>query len=173
MVAGYKEQLSEHVERIFQAFTSPGLHICDIATGGGKSYTIGKLTCEYYPKFFDKIIILCVQNKLVIGMNEEIDKFIEKPNSCIKPKDKIVIENNPEVIRKAANGGTFASLLGEMETFLDVQKKKKFRVSDLNYSFGWVKRTYQGLEGLIKSSWPRSMVQRFSTRLWAGAASCA
>ena len=46
----YKEQLSRHVENIFKGYSTPGLHICDIATGGGKSYTIGKLTCEYYPE---------------------------------------------------------------------------------------------------------------------------
>ncbi len=43
-MATYKEQLSKHVEGIFKGYTEPGLHICDIATGGGKSYTIGKLT---------------------------------------------------------------------------------------------------------------------------------
>lgn len=51
----YKEELSKHVEGIFKKYVKPGLHICDIATGGGKSYTIGKLTCEYYPKHFDRI----------------------------------------------------------------------------------------------------------------------
>ena len=149
---GYKEQLSEHVERMFMAFTTPGLHICDIATGGGKSYTIGKLTCEFYPQYFDKIIILCVQNKLVVGMNQEIDRFIESSNSLIKPKDKMIIENNPVVISKAINNGKFMSLLGEMEAFLDVQKKKKFKNNELSYSNKWVKRTYEGLVGLVKAS---------------------
>ena len=37
-----KEKLSEYVEEIFKRYTSSGLHICDIATGGGKSYTITK-----------------------------------------------------------------------------------------------------------------------------------
>lgn len=45
----YKELLSKHVEGIFKGYAEPGLHICDIATGGGKSYTIDKLTCKYYP----------------------------------------------------------------------------------------------------------------------------
>ena len=36
MAKSYKEQLSEHVEAIFKEHVSPGLHICDIATGGGK-----------------------------------------------------------------------------------------------------------------------------------------
>ena len=51
----YKEQLSKHVENIFMGYSKHGLHICDIATGGGKSYTIGKLTCQYYP---EKLIAL-------------------------------------------------------------------------------------------------------------------
>ena len=101
MAKSYKEQLSEHVETIFKEYVTPGLHICDIATGGGKSYTIGKLTCEYYPKHFDRIVILCVQNKLVDGMNREIDRFIDSPDSVIKEDQKLVIENNAEVIKKA------------------------------------------------------------------------
>ena len=76
MSKNYKELLSKHVEDIFKEYITPGLHLCDIATGGGKSYTIGKLTCEYYPQYFDRIIILCVQNKLVSGMYKEIEKFI-------------------------------------------------------------------------------------------------
>ena len=97
----YKEELSKHVEGIFKKYVKPGLHICDIATGGGKSYTIGKLTCEYYPKHFDRIVILCVQNKLVEGMNREIDRFIDLQDSLIKEDQKLVIENNTEVIKKA------------------------------------------------------------------------
>ena len=42
-----KHELSAHVEKIFKQYVHPGLYICDLATGGGKSYTIGKLTCEY------------------------------------------------------------------------------------------------------------------------------
>ena len=53
-----KEELSSHVENIFKQYVHPGLYICDLATGGGKSYTIGKLTCEFYPKHFVRIIIL-------------------------------------------------------------------------------------------------------------------
>lgn len=151
LTLGYKQKLSDHVEKIFKSFTVPGLHICDIATGGGKSYTIGKLTCEFYPQYFDRIIILCVQNKLVTSMNQEIDKFIDSSRSLIKPKDKLIIENNPEVITKAINNGTFVSLLGEMDSFLDEQKKKKIKNNDLRYSFGWVKRTYEGLVGLAKA----------------------
>jgi superfamily II DNA or RNA helicase len=90
----YKEELSLHVEKIFKQYSNPGLYICDIATGGGKSYTIGKLTCEYYLQHFDRVIILCVQKKLIDGMNREVNKFINSPESLIKPEEKLVIENN-------------------------------------------------------------------------------
>mgnify|MGYP003559422720 CR=1 FL=1 len=103
MEKSFKEQLSDHVEGIFKTYSKPGLHICDIATGGGKSYTIGKLTCEYYLEHFDRIIILCVQKKLVEGMNREIDRFINLPSTKIKAEDKLVLENNVDVIRKAIN----------------------------------------------------------------------
>ena len=151
MELGYKEKLSAHVEKIFKSYTTPGIHICDIATGGGKSHTIGKLTCEYYPLHFDRIIILCVQNKLVNGMDREIEKYISTPESKIKPKDKLVIENNPEIIMKATRNSSFSLLLEEMELRIDEQKRKDINVTDLKYSLNWVKKTFEGLSGLIKT----------------------
>jgi len=151
MKESFKEQLSKHVEKIFKEYTSPGVHICDIATGGGKSYTIGKLTCEYYPQYFDRILILCVQNKLVTSMDREIEKFILSSDSLIKEKDKLVIENNPEVITKAINNSSFSSLLEEMEMQIDEQKKQETKITDLRYNYNWVKKTYEGLSGLIKT----------------------
>ena len=111
----YKEELSKHVEGIFKKYVKPGHHICDIATGGGKSYTIGKLTCEYYPKHFDRIVILCVQNKLVEGMNREIDRFIDLQDSLIKEDQKLVIENNTEVIKKAIDTDSFRRFIEQIE----------------------------------------------------------
>lgn len=146
----YKELLSEHVENIFKTYASLGVHICDIATGGGKSYTIGKLTCEYYPEYFDRIIILCVQNKLVEGMNREIDRFITSDNSRIKPTDKLVIENNPEVIAKAISNGSFKELLTQMAYQIGEQKKT-YNVNQIQYSYNWVKKTFEGLSGLLKT----------------------
>ena len=151
MTPSYKEQLSNHVENIFKEYITPGVHICDIATGGGKSYTIGKLTCEYYPLYFDRIIILCVQNKLVGSMDKEIERFISSSESQIKAKDKLVIENNPEVIMKAIKNSTFSSLLEEMEFQVDDQKKRETKVTDLRYSYNWVKKTFEGLSGLVKT----------------------
>ena len=151
MIETYKEKLSEHVEKIFKGYAAPGLHICDIATGGGKSYTIGKLTCEYYPERFDRIIILCVQNKLVDGMNREIERFINTESSLISPSDKMVIENNPEVITKAIRNGSFQKLLDEMYYRLGEQKKDYGKVNELQYNYGYVKSTFEGLSGLLKT----------------------
>ena len=150
-MATYKEQLSKHVEGIFKSYTEPGLHICDIATGGGKSYTIGKLTCEYYPNEFDRIIILCVQNKLVDSMNREIDRFINGGNSQISPINKMVIENNPEVIIKAVNNSSFQRLLDRICYHIGEQKQKGYKVKDLQYAYNAVKKTFEGLSSLVKT----------------------
>ena len=147
----YKEQLSRHVENIFKGYSTPGLHICDIATGGGKSYTIGKLTCEYYPENFDRIVILCVQNKLVDSMNREIDRFVNTESSLISSSDKLVIENNPEVISHAVKNGLFERLLEEMFYQVGKQKDAVNKVNEIQYSYNDVKKIYEGLAGLIKT----------------------
>lgn len=147
----YKEQLSRHVENIFMGYSTPGLHICDIATGGGKSYTIGKLTCQYYPKKFDRIVILCVQNKLVNSMNREIDRFINTEGSLISSSDKMVIENNPEVITQAIKNGCFKRLLEEMCYQVGEQRNADYKVNEIQYGYNAVKKIYEGLAGLIKS----------------------
>lgn len=148
-----KEKLSEHVESIFKQYVSPGLHICDIATGGGKSYTIGKLTCEYYPDFYDRIIILCVQNKLVESMNREIDRFINSSDSRIKPIHKLVVLNNKEVLLEAIASGSLPKLLDEMCRDISEQERanKNARINDLRYSYNWVKKVAEGLVDLVKT----------------------
>jgi len=143
----YKTRLSHHVEKIFKTYITPGLHICDIATGGGKSYTIGNLTCNYYPQHFDRIIILCVQKKLVDGMNREIDRSINSKNSLIKPSDKLVIENNSEVITKAIKENLFKDLLEEIELRIDEQSG--YGNKNLKYLYNRIKKTHDGLSGLL------------------------
>lgn len=151
MAETYKEQLSKYVEGIFKNYTAPGLHICDIATGGGKSYTIGKLTCEFYPNEFDRIIILCVQNKLVDSMNREIERFINGENSIISPSDKMVIENNPDVIIKAVNNGSFQRLLDKISYHIGEQKRNGYRTNELLYAYNIVRKTFEGLSSLVKT----------------------
>jgi len=144
----YKTQLSNHVENIFKTYVKPGLHICDIATGGGKSYTIGNLTCNYYPQYFDRIIILCVQKKLVDGMNREIDRSINGKNSLIKPSDKLVIENNSEVIKKAIKEKSFNTFLEEIEKEIDEQRVNG-NTKRLKYSYNNIKKIFEVLSGLL------------------------
>ena len=148
MTKSYKEQLSEHVEEIFKNYATPGLHICDIATGGGKSYTIGKLTCEYYPKHFDRIVILCVQNKLVDGMNREIDRFIDLPDSLIKNDQKLVVENNAEVIKKAIDTDSFRRFIDQIDHRIDEMKTEGSN-NELRYACSKIKKTYDGVKNLI------------------------
>ena len=148
-----KEKLSEHVESIFKQYVSPGLHICDIATGGGKSYTIGKLTCEYYPDFYDRIIILCVQNKLVDGMSCEIDRFINSQESRIRAKDKLVVLNNKEVLLEAVQNNSLSNLLDDMcHSICDLDRENKdIRINDLHYCYGRVKKVADGIVDLVKT----------------------
>ena len=148
MAKSFKEQLSEHVEAIFKQYVTPGLHICDIATGGGKFYTIGKLTCEYYPKHFDRIVILCVQNKLVDGMNREIDRFIDSPDSVIKDNQKLVIENNAEVINKAIDTDSFSRFTDQIDHRIGEMNTEGIN-NELRYACSKIKKTYEGVKNLI------------------------
>lgn len=143
-----KQELSAHVEEIFKRYVHPGLYICDLATGGGKSYTIGKLTCEYYPKHFERIIILCVQNKLIEGMNREIEKFIDQPG-CLKLSEKLVIENNTEVILKAVRSRSLQELLGEMGNQIEQQRKKKVSVAVLENRLAQVEKLTKCMNALV------------------------
>lgn len=144
-----KEALSKHVENIFKQYVSPGLYICDLATGGGKSFTIGKLTCEYYPKHFERIIILCVQNKLIEGMNREIDKFIDLPDG-LKQSEKLVIENNTEVILKAVKNSSLQALQDQMEYQIGEQKRVKIPVVALEAKLLQVKKFALSISSLVK-----------------------
>lgn len=150
MENSFKQQLSDLVEGIFREYVSPGLHICDIATGGGKSYTIGKLTCEFYPQTFDRIIILCVQNKLVNGMMREIDHFITSDASLIRPEDILVVEKNTEVIAKAIMNGHFKALLAEMEHQVGELQNKYGPQSPLKSGCDRVKSAFEALSGFMR-----------------------
>lgn len=157
----YKELLSKHIEDIFKKYTHPGLHVCDLATGGGKSYTIGKLTCDYYPKIFDRIIILCVQNKLIDGMNREIEKFIDKEDA-LKSSDKMIIRNNEEVIKNAAGNGTLEELLRDIEYNIGEQKRKGHSNNNLLSLYNKIKDSSNSIGCLLKmyndSDWKNEAV---------------
>lgn len=124
-----KEKLSSFVEELFKRHSGKGLHICDLATGGGKSYTIGKLTCEHYPKKYDKIVILCVKNDLVNAMDKDVEKHIHSAKSCVGPEDKIVVRNNVNTMVEAIQNKAMDSLLTELDNikFNDKKKSSQFK----------------------------------------------
>lgn len=119
-----KEQLSEHVIHIFKRCNTPGLHVCDLATGGGKSYTIGKLTCEYYPKYFDKIIILCVKKDLVTAMDKDIEPHITNERSLILKENKLVLRSNIENLYETRDSSAI-HLIDEFEAVAYAEKDEK------------------------------------------------
>lgn len=152
-----KELLSNHVEEIFKGYRQPGLHICDLATGGGKSYTIAKLACCYYPDYFNRIVILCVQNKLVDGINQEIKQFTGTKESKIKTEEVLVVHNNAEVISSAIKEGSLDRLIDEMQLRVDKEKKKDRNSKEnslhtrLSYFQKSAKESVETLSKLFKS----------------------
>lgn len=148
MAISYKEQLSQFLQNCFKKYITPGVHICEFATGSGKSHTIGQLTCEYYPEHFDRVIILCVQTKLVTGMEEEIKKFIHSPKSHIKQSDILIVNNNIETINAAIDNGSFKSLLEEMHRQIDVQKEKGSKTTDMVNHYSSAKKAFMSLSNL-------------------------
>lgn len=84
-------------------------------------------------------------------MNREIDHFINSEGSLISSSDKMVIENNPEVITQAIKNGYFKKLLEEMCHQIGEQKNANYKVDEIQYSYNAVKKIYEGLAGLIKT----------------------
>ncbi|WP_455590727.1 hypothetical protein [Bacteroides sp.] len=141
----YKEQLSEHVEKIFMGYDKPGLHICDLATGGGKTHTIGKLTCDYYAKKFDRIVILCVQTRLVNDMEKAISKYLPISTE-IKPNQVLKVKKNVDVIKEAISNGSMDKLLKDIVRQNGIQKQKK-----LNRAYEFVKNSFNTLNAHLKT----------------------
>ena len=48
-------------------------------------------------------------------MNREIDRFIDLQDSLIKEDQKLVIENNAEVIKKAIDSDSFRRFIEQIE----------------------------------------------------------
>ena len=129
-----KELLSKHVERVFESYTQPGLHICDLATGGGKSHAIAKLTSTLYSEHFERVVILCVQTKLVNAMYEELIEALANSENCILTEDQILRrQNNPDIIRDAVNNSSkpFKCLIRDMEVRIEELNREGIKVGDL------------------------------------------
>lgn len=97
-------------------------------------------------------------------MNREIDRFINSVNSLIKPTDKLVIENNPEVIAKAVRSGSFKELLDQMSCRIRELKKGNYNVNQLKYNYNLVKKIFNGLSGLLTTIEPMVGMNIFKDR---------
>lgn len=124
------------MEGIFEyEYVKPGLHVCNLPTGSGKSHAIARLVCNCYPKHFNRIVILCVQNKLVDEMNEAINGFIGKEGSLMKAADKLVVATNVEVLKAALKEGTIEDLIAQMEQNSTSDKERSL----CNQMRDWIK----------------------------------
>lgn len=108
-----KKRLAELTERLFKAAKQPGLYILPLSTGGGKSYTIGRLACTYYPKMFKRVVILTIQNKLSEEMKAQLEQSISLPESLIKPSDVLLLTNNKQCLMEGLKSGSIFQLLDE------------------------------------------------------------
>ena len=108
-----KKRLAELTERLFKEADHPGLYILPLSTGGGKSYTIGRLACTYYPRMFKRIVILTIQNKLSQEMKAQLDQSISSPESLIKPSDVLLLTNNNQCLLEGLRSGSIYALLDE------------------------------------------------------------
>ena len=122
-----KEKLNECVIGEFKGFVTPGLHVCDLTTGGGKSHAISLLSTSYYLDHFDRVVILCVQNKLVDGMLKEIKDSLSEKDCKITLDDLLVVRSNAEVARNAIENRSFDTLLEEMDHAVSRIQKEKSR----------------------------------------------
>jgi hypothetical protein len=122
-----KEKLNECVIGEFKGFITPGLHVCDLTTGGGKSHAISQLSTSYYLDHFDRVVILCVQNKLVDGMLKEIKDALNEKGCKITLDDLLVVRSNTEVARNAIVSRSFDSLLEEMDHAVSRMQKENAR----------------------------------------------
>lgn len=153
----YSKQLSEHVETIFKKYKEHGLHVCDLATGGGKSHAIANLTCSYYPNHFERIVILCVQTKLVDGMVDEINRAlaetINKRENLLSEDDILVVKKNAVIIQEALEG---EDLLGELIDEMENKTNKLDKDSENNYKqrlnkiIEDIRQTARGLKAIIQ-----------------------
>ena len=106
------------------------------------------MTCEFYPKEFNRIVILCVQKKLVEGINREINEFVHSKNSIISRNDILVIDNNEEVIKKAIDNGAFEKFIDQIESCIEVLSSGN--VKELTFGCKRIKKTYEGIKNLFQ-----------------------
>lgn len=81
-------------------------------------------------------------------MNREIDRFIDLQDSLIKEDQKLVIENNTEVIKKAIDTDSFRRFIEQIEHRIGEMKTEGSN-NELRYACSKIKKTYEGVKNLI------------------------
>ena len=81
-------------------------------------------------------------------MNREIDRFIDLPDSLIKNDQKLVVENNAEVIKKAIDTDSFRRFIDQIDHRIDEMKTEGSN-NELRYACSKIKKTYDGVKNLI------------------------
>lgn len=125
-----KEDLSKFTEKLFREIQQPGLYVMPLATGGGKSYTIGKLACCYYPKFFRRIVILTIQKKLSLEMQAQLEQSLKLPESLITSSDVLMLNDNISTMNEAVSNGSMVKLISECRQWISKLKKVKRNQQD-------------------------------------------
>lgn len=120
-----KEELSKLTEKLFREIQEPGLYVMPLATGGGKSYTIGKLACCYYPQFFRRIVILTIQKKLSMEMQAQLEQSLKLPESLITSSDVLMLNDNLSTLTEAISNGSMVQLINECRKWIEKLKKIK------------------------------------------------
>lgn len=81
-------------------------------------------------------------------MNREIDRFIDSADSLIKDNQKLVIENNSEVIKKAIDTDSFRRFIDQIDHRIG-EMKNEVSNNELRYACSKIKKTYEGVKNLI------------------------
>ena len=127
MVQAYDKY--QYVENLFKTFIKNGLILCDLPTGSGKSRSFCKLSCNYYFNYYDRIIIFCVQKKLVDSLYQDLLEFSTLKDSLIKQQDIVVVHNNTTMLKQALDNQSLADFMCELKDHLLALKANKAKVN--------------------------------------------
>ena len=112
-----------------KTFIKNGLILCDLPTGSGKSRSFCKLSCNYYFNYYDRIIIFCVQKKLVDSLYQDLLEFSALKDSLIKQQDIVVVHNNTTMLKQALDNQSLADFMCELKDHLLALKANKAKVN--------------------------------------------
>lgn len=118
----YKTLISTLIQETFASFVEPGLHVCELPTGIGKTHALAVAIQRHYLEKFDRIIVLCPQIKHIRNLNDEIKK-LHKSNATdfTYIDDLLVVENNTDSFRKVLSSDESSN---HLEKFFESMRSK-------------------------------------------------